>query len=220
MLIEDPSGRRWSVRRRWLGLRRPRWRGPEDPGLDALDVGDDPSGVLAVLALIAVVILVALFAVPLVVFGVELVIVLAAAGLGLAGRLLLGRPWTLEARSDDGRLVWREVAGWRDSREALDAMREDIAAGRPTRTERTPVPVPPPNRRALEAALACVLALLWLGGAGSLAAIAVAAAVRHAPETGPWGRRLAVVAVVLAAAGLVLTALVVLGVISEHHRVA
>ncbi len=220
MLIEDPRGRRWSVRRRWLGLRRPRWRGAEDPGFGDLDVGDDPSGILAVIGLILVVIFIVFFALPIVIFGVELAVLLGAAALGLAGRLLLGRPWTLEARSDDGRLVTRQAGGWRDSQEALATLRDDAAAGRLLESDsRRAVPAAP-ARRALEAALACVLALLWLGGAGSLAALAVAAAVRHAPETGPWGRRIAVLALVLGLAGLLLTALVVLGLVSEHHRVA
>ena len=88
MLIEDPNGHRWWVHRRWLGLRRPRWRGAEDPGF------------------------------------------------------------------------------------------------------------------------------------ANLVAIAVAAGVRSAPETGPRGRRIAAGALVLSAAGLLLTALVVLGLVTEHHRVA
>lgn len=124
MLIEDPRGRRWSVRRRWLGLRRPRWRSIEDP------------------------------------------------------------------------------------------------SGRPTPTERLPGQAPSPGRRTTQAILGCVVALLWLGGAGSLVAFALAAVVRRAPESGPWARRVAVLAIVLGIAGVLLTALVVLGAVSEHHRVA
>jgi hypothetical protein len=211
---------RWSVRRRWLGLRRPPWRGAEDPGFSNLDVGDDPSGILAVIGLILVVMFVVVFALPVVIFGVELVVVLAAAALGLAGRVLLGRPWTLEARSQDGRRVTRQAAGWRDSREALATLRADASAGRLLQSEAQLAVPATTARRALEAALACVLALLWLGGAGSLVAIAVATGVRHAPDSGPWGRRIAVLALVLSAAGLLLTALVVLGLVAEHQRVA
>jgi hypothetical protein len=225
VLIKDPRGHRWSVHRRWLGLRRPRWRGAEDPGFgnfgDVGDLGDDPlSAIVAVIGLILVLLFLVVFTLPILIFGVELVIVLTAAALGLAGRVLLGRPWTLAARSDDGRLVTREARGWRNSREALATLRDDAAAGRLLQSDVQRAVPSTSTRRALEAALACVLALLWLGGAGSLAAIAVAAGVRSAPESGPWGRRIAVAALVLSAAGLLLTALVVLGLISEHHRVA
>jgi hypothetical protein len=225
VLIEDPRGRRWSVHRRWLGLRRPRWRGVEDPGFgnfgDVGGLGDDPlSAIVAVIGLILVLLFLVLFALPILIFGAELVLILAVAALGLAGRVLLGRPWTLEARSHDGRLVTRQAGGWRNSREALATLRDDAAAGRLLESDAQRALPSTPTRRALEAALACVLALLWLGGIGSLAAITVAVAVRNAPESGPWGLRIAVAALVLSAAGLLLTALVVLGLVSEHHRVA
>lgn len=222
MLIADPSGRRWSVRREWLGLRRPRWRGIEDPSSPgSLDVADDPTGILMVIAIVFFVIFLIVVALPLLVFGVELVIVLGGAAVGLAGRLLLGLPWTLEARSDDGRRVVQRVKGWRDSRDALAALRDNAAAGRLTGADHVAAAVPlTPARRATQGALACVLALLWLGGLGSLLALVLAGGVRHAPESGRWGRRLALLAVVLGVAGLLLTALVVLGLVSKHNRVA
>ena len=60
---------------------------------------------------------------------------------------------------------------------------------------------------------------MWLGGAGSLAALAIAHTVLRAPDSGRRARATAWRAVRLAALGLLLTALMVLGAVSEHQHV-
>lgn len=136
--VVDPGGRRWRVRRRWLGRwRRPRWRGADPTSLDVPDFGlGDADGIIGLIfAIVAIVVLaafVAFVALPLAILLVELLIFVVLAGAGIAGRLAFGRPWTLEARPDDGGAVrtW-SVAGWRDSREALDEIATAVERGRP-----------------------------------------------------------------------------------------
>ena len=83
--------------------------------------------VVAVLAAVLILI-------PLLFFGVELIILGALLAAGVLGRVLLGQPWVIEARSSDpltsGRqLEWR-VTGWRKSHKLIDHVASDLAAGR------------------------------------------------------------------------------------------
>jgi hypothetical protein len=140
----DPQGREWRVRRRWLArpLRRPAFLGD---GRDGSDCGDswwaelipypDLGDMVASIVLaIVVAVLVLVFAVlvwPLLVALVDAVYLLLAALLAVAGRVLLGRPWIVEARRIDGvgePLEWR-VTGWRRSRLAIGEIRTAIARG-------------------------------------------------------------------------------------------
>ncbi len=67
------------------------------------------------------------FVIPAVIFFLELVLVLAAVGLGVLGRVLFRRPWTVEARVDgtDRGGEWK-VTGWRASGELVDSMAERL----------------------------------------------------------------------------------------------
>jgi hypothetical protein len=122
-----PDGARWRVRRRWLGGRSlPRWRGMRggDVGDSVLDLfgslgGDNILGTIAfVAALAAAVALLVFFLLPLAILLVELLVFLLLVALGIAARVLLRRPWLLEA--DDGVMTRRwVVSGWRASQEAL-----------------------------------------------------------------------------------------------------
>ena len=72
--------------------------------------------------------------IPLLFFGVELIVLGAVLAAGVIGRVLLRQPWVIEARSSDpltsGReLEWR-VIGWRKSRKLIDQVAADLAAGR------------------------------------------------------------------------------------------
>lgn len=137
-VVTDPEGARWRVRRRWLMAPiRPRYRGADASNFDLPGGGFDAAdGVLgAIVAVIAIIVLAAFVAfvvIPLALLLVEVLIFLVLAGAGLAGRVLLRRPWTLEARrlGASTRMTW-SVAGWRDSREALDEIAAALQAGRP-----------------------------------------------------------------------------------------
>lgn len=135
--VVDPQGRRWKVRRRWLGTRRaPRWRGGDADALSWIDLGGfgGADGILgaivAVLAIIALAALIAFFLLPLAVLLVEPLVFLLLAGVGLMGRVAFRRPWTLEARVVGGptKLSW-SVSGWRNSREKLDEIATALERG-------------------------------------------------------------------------------------------
>lgn len=138
-----PDGVEWRVGRRWP-TRRFGWtwnhRGVAADALSGLGQGiggvDFAEGGLVVVGALAAV----LILIPLLFFGVELIILGVLLAAGLTGRVLLRQPWVIEARSTDpvtsGRqLEWR-VIGWRKSRKLIDQVASDLAAGRET-PERT-----------------------------------------------------------------------------------
>lgn len=90
---------------------------------------DLESAVLLVLGLIVF----ALVIVPLVLFGVELVIVGCLLAASLFGRIVLGRPWLVEARTVTGlsrpRVLEWKVAGWKRSRTHIRQIASELAAG-------------------------------------------------------------------------------------------
>lgn len=140
-----PDGGRWRVRRRWLerpipNLRR-RYkanRAEVTPGhiLDAapnLDLGeafagDSPAAVIAAIVLMVVVVFVVL---PLLGVALELIGVLFLVGAGLFGRVVMGRPWIVEAVNLDNpkQRAAFEVKGWRKSSETLKELRDEVTAG-------------------------------------------------------------------------------------------
>ncbi|HEX8645782.1 MAG TPA: hypothetical protein VF715_02700 [Thermoleophilaceae bacterium] len=132
-----PDGRKWKVGRDWFPRRvRRRWETRD--GLDVLgDLGFDLDigPFAAVLAVVFVVIVLVVVILPLLALAVEVVIVILAALAALAARLLRRRPWRLVARSHepyDEELDWH-VVGWRESGEAIDAIRAALEAGREPR---------------------------------------------------------------------------------------
>ena len=141
--MRSPDGRTWVVRRRWVprlgaetvwGRFHRRFRQTVKRTSDVADA--DPGcldllgeGLVAAIAVVLAVIVLIFVLIPLLVAVVDVVIVLLLALLGVAGRILLRRPWTVEARADDGAvLVWR-VVGWRASGEQVDRAAEHITAG-------------------------------------------------------------------------------------------
>jgi len=134
MHVVDPSGTEWTVRRKWVH-RRLRWRGRGRSldfmdGADLVDAGADlpvVGVILGVVALVLLAIAAVLFIVPAVIFLVELLIVVAVVGVGLLGRMLFGRPWTVEAhqRHADHAYEWK-VQGWRPSRDLVHSIAERL----------------------------------------------------------------------------------------------
>ena len=143
--VSAPTGTEWRVRRRWVSRRFPRLRRvsgeaagevASQGGWLPIDIGD--AGDLgAWLAAIAVVVLIIFVLVPVLLFGVELIIVGALLASGMIGRLFLGRPWIIEANSSGGETLTWEVSGWRQSRHALDETARALAAGRESRIPAT-----------------------------------------------------------------------------------
>lgn len=132
MRVRDPQGRQWRVRRRWLTIRRPKWHRKDGPDLDVLDVldlGDDPiSLAIGVLLLIGAGALLGIFLLPLVLFLGELLLLVPLAALGILGRLLLRRPWTIEARHGPT-VVRTQVVGWHDSTREIARLASQVRLG-------------------------------------------------------------------------------------------
>lgn len=138
--VTTPTGVDWRVRRRWVNRRLPRLRrvsgeraadvASESPGswlpVDVGGMGDLEGWLLAIVALVVIVFVL----IPLLLFGIELIIVGVVLAAGMIGRLFLGRPWIIEANSSRGEALTWEVAGWRRSRHALDEVARALVADR------------------------------------------------------------------------------------------
>lgn len=135
--VVAPDGVEWHVGRRW-STRRFGWtwkrRGAAADAVSGLGHGiggvDLQEGGLVVVAALAA----ALIVIPLLFFGVELILLGALLAAGAVSRVFLRQPWVIEATSSDpltsGRaLEWR-VVGWRKSRKLIDQVVADLAVGR------------------------------------------------------------------------------------------
>jgi hypothetical protein len=78
---------------------------------------------------LAVILVLVVFVAPLLVAIVDIVVLLAIAGVGLIGRIVFRRPWTVEARADDGTMLRWQVIGWRASGEFRARAAESLRAG-------------------------------------------------------------------------------------------
>jgi hypothetical protein len=140
-IVESPDGSHWQVRRRLLERPLPdlreRFRGSrEGRAEDALDLIwglDLIDSSLTPLAIAVGLILVVLVLLPLLGIALELIVVLILLGSGVLARVVLRRPWVIEARNldDRDRSVSYGVSGWRASGEAIEALRTAIAAAGP-----------------------------------------------------------------------------------------
>ena len=132
-----PSGIEWRVGRRWTSRGLPRWRSRVGrdadqvlEGVSIVDVGglDSP---WALLAGIVVVIVLALVVIPLLLFGIELIIAGLVLAAGIVARSALGRPWIVQATpsgNPSGTLSW-EIKGWGRSAQLIDEVATELAAG-------------------------------------------------------------------------------------------
>ena len=113
--VTAPDGTTWQVGRRWLPDKPTLWRRRKRERDDSLRAGEDGGWfpdigideafvfVLGIVAVVAVIVVLTTVVFPLLVLTLELLIVLVLLTGGLAGRFLLRKPWTIRARSEDGR---------------------------------------------------------------------------------------------------------------------
>ena len=137
--IVAPDGVEWRVGRRWLTRRLGRtWRRPRDlasESLSSVGLPDFPSVDSAEgLLLITLAAILVLLLVPILFFGVELLILGSLLAGGLLGRLVFRQPWVIEARASgvlgaERRLEWH-VRGWRNSHRLINGVVADLTAGR------------------------------------------------------------------------------------------
>jgi len=142
--VVSPDRVEWTVGRRWVSRRFDwnwrRYRGVGSDGLIEAGFGapdfsglDFGQGLLLVAGVLAVI----LVLIPLLFFGVELIVFGVLVAVGLMARVISGKPWVVEARAStphrSDRLEW-QVRGWRKSGRLIGQVASDLAAGRdPTR---------------------------------------------------------------------------------------
>lgn len=135
-VVTAPDGVRWRVGRRWLPwrFRRRKFDLADMPWtLDGpIAMADDAAGCLLG-ALLGMLTLVLFFVVilPLFLAVVEAMALVVAVLLGVAARLVLRRPWIVQAGrvGHPGWVAWK-VVGWRRSGEVVDEIARRLQAGR------------------------------------------------------------------------------------------
>jgi hypothetical protein len=140
-IVKSPDGRRWRVRRRWVDrpvpslrewFRRGRREVDGEEVLDGLFVADAFDGLGAIGAAVAIGILI-LVLLPVLGVALELVALLLVLTYGLFARIVLRRPWIVEAcnvEEEEDRVAFA-VQGWRASSAARRKLRTAIAAAGP-----------------------------------------------------------------------------------------
>lgn len=126
--VTGPDGVTWKIRRRLFNAPvSPRWEGAEDhPSLigrlvsPLIGSGDTVIGVVGVfVALVILPLVFAFYFIPVVLLALQIVVFLALASANLFGRVVLGRPWRVEAWSSDGDRYFWLVPGLRDATAAI-----------------------------------------------------------------------------------------------------
>lgn len=141
----SPDGRTWRVEVRWLPW-APRWRGPRKRSRDKddvrwydwIDIGEPFAwfdeglgGFVTAIVLVVLVVMAALFVLPAFIFIVEVLIVALVVIAGIALRVLLRRPWLVDAYLVEDRrthFTWK-VVGWRRTEGAMESVAEQLRAG-------------------------------------------------------------------------------------------
>ena len=138
----------WSVRRRWLPHREgkgvvQRFRKHSKPdAADFFDLPDLGGGAGLVVALVIGVglVLLLVFGWPVLLLGVDLVWLLLVGVLGVIGRIVLRRPWRVEAVSQTERRSWF-VKGYRAAGQERDDIARRFQHGQnPAGVETAPMP--------------------------------------------------------------------------------
>jgi hypothetical protein len=144
--MDRPPPKLW---RRW---RDKRSDGATEAGFEALSITelDGVAGILLGVAIAALLAAVVFFLLPLIGIALELAALIALLGSGIVGRVLLRRPWTIEAIDLDRpeRSVAFAVKGWRRSRRAIAELDEALRANGPPARLREGVPAAPSSRSA------------------------------------------------------------------------
>jgi hypothetical protein len=133
--VRTPAGDEWRVGRRWVTRERPRWRKvpTSKAAAEALSMPDigGMDDLAVALAVILGAVVFAVILIPLLLFGIELILLGLVVAAGIAGRGLLGRPWIVEARrvSETAPALSWQVSGWRRSARLIDEVTAALSAG-------------------------------------------------------------------------------------------
>lgn len=136
-VVTTPGGTRWRIGRRWLPW-EPRLR-KVDETLDLADVPDgcmhlDLDDIFVGIGILLALVLFVLFVVPVLIALAELLLLALLVVAGVLVRVLLRRPWIVDAIRDGTgeRHSWK-VVGWRRSGELVEALTTQISSGQAPR---------------------------------------------------------------------------------------
>ena len=134
-----PDGRTWRVRRQWVprlgqetlwGRFRRRFGRTFRRTADLADFDPGCGEAIVEGLVVLVVVLVAIFVgIPFLIALLDVRLLLLLAVLALLARLLLRRPWIVEASADDGRSITWRVRGWAESGRRCAEIEERLRAG-------------------------------------------------------------------------------------------
>lgn len=140
--VVDPDGVEWRITRTWTDWSpRDAWTRSRKRGKAMIDApngwGDwfsafDSTDLWAGLAVVGAILAAALIVIPILLFGLELILVGIVLAIGLMARITLGRPWTIEARTvnlEPPRVLEWQVAGWHRSARLLAQIAAQISKG-------------------------------------------------------------------------------------------
>lgn len=133
MIVDDPSGAAWRVKRRWLPWRL-RTREPEDfiDTADVSDVGsvDDLLIGLAIFVGVVVLIVVVPFVAVLAILVAEVLLLLLLLPLFVVLRATFVARWPIEVWNEDVLIHAEAVRGWGSSHRRMLELADDVRAGR------------------------------------------------------------------------------------------
>jgi hypothetical protein len=143
-VVTSPDGDRWRVRRRWLdrglpklgkGFRRGRKEAEDSGFLDGAFAFEGLAGTAIALVAIVVAVVMVVVLLPLIGVALELVLLVLLLASGLFGRVVMRRPWTVEAIDlDDGeRSVAFAVTGFGEAGRAAEELAATISVSGPPR---------------------------------------------------------------------------------------
>lgn len=137
-VVETPDGVQWRIGRLWIGRPLPRWRrvrlgdaGSEAAWMIPISDGGSPEDLAAGVVILVGAVVFAVVLIPLLLFGIELIIVGVLVAAGILSRALLARPWVVRATPASGHdraLAWR-VSGLRRSGRVIDEVAAALVAG-------------------------------------------------------------------------------------------
>jgi hypothetical protein len=149
--VVTPDGTTWQVRVVWLprwralarrfgGWRRRRREGREEKsGWDLPDVGASDELLVVVAVVVGMVVFGLLFwflLLPLLLLALDILVVLMLLVLAIPARVLLRRPWSVEAveisSGHPGQQFHTQVVGWRRALAVRDEIARQLQKGRPT----------------------------------------------------------------------------------------
>jgi hypothetical protein len=141
VIVDDPSGTTWRVKRRWLPWRLRR-RDPSD-FVDAADIGGSADDLLIGLAIfVGVLLLIVLvpFIAVLALLVAELLVLLLLLPFFVVLRAAAVARWPIEAWSGDKLVRAEAVRGWGSSHRRMLALVDDIRRGRLVAPGESPSP--------------------------------------------------------------------------------